>query len=163
MKNIFILAIVILCISCNNDAESQQADAIFAHINVHLKNSAGENILGTDKYPKNKINADYLINGKIIQNASNAIIPDNPNNVYFVTENNLNHFILFLNYSATEEYPITYLHWNGTETDTIKTKYRRESGNDGNVVVLEKVWLNDVLVWEVEKQGQTNSDITIVK
>lgn len=61
MKKFFILAAVILCISCNNDVESKQATLISANINVYLKNSVGENILNTDKYPENNISIKYLI------------------------------------------------------------------------------------------------------
>ena len=51
---------------------------------------------------------------------------------------------IFLNADSSEEYPITYLRWNETETDILKAKYRRSSGS----VILEKLWLNEVLVLE---------------
>jgi len=168
MKNIFILLVVVLCISCNNDAESKQAEVFFTSINVYLKNSAGENILDTDKYPENSISIRYLIGGKELgygYDIHGAIL-DNPKGFFLgrlsenVTEKGMR---VFLNHDSSEEYPITYIHWNSTETDTLKTKYRRTIGIDGNAVVLEKVWLNDVLVWRVEVEGQTNSDITIKK
>lgn len=166
--NLFIILITFLCISCNNDAESKQADLIFANINVYLKNNVGENILDTDKYPENNISIRYLIGGKESTygyNTPDAIL-DNPRGFFLgiLSEKETGKGMrIFLNSDSSEEYPITYIHWNSKETDTIKTKYRRGSGNDGNFVVLEKVWLNDVLVWEVEKQGQTDSYITIVK
>ncbi|WP_369752309.1 hypothetical protein AB3G34_09725 [Flavobacterium sp. WC2409] len=168
MKKIFILAAVILCISCNNDVESKQATLISANINVYLKNSAGENILNTDKYPENNISIKYLIAGKELgygYDTPSAIL-DNPKGFFLgiLSENETGKGMrVFLNSDASEEYPITYIHWNSIETDIIKTKYKRGNGNDGPYVILEKVWLNDVLVWEVEKQGQTNNNITIVK
>jgi len=165
MKNIFIITIVFLCISCNNDAESKQtAFALFASVNVYLKNSDGANVLGTDKYPENNISIKYLIGGKELgygYNTSGAIL-DNPEGFYtgILSESETGKGMhVFLNHDSSEEYPITYIHWNSTETDTLKATYRRTSSS----VVLEKLWLNDVLVWRVEVEGQTSSSITIVK
>lgn len=47
---------------------------------------------------------------------------------------------LFLNHNE-EDYPITYIKWNETDTDTIKTHYNRTE----NSILLDKVWINNVL------------------
>jgi len=168
MKNIFIFAVLILCVSCTNDNSKKEAILVNTTINVFLKNSAGENILGTSKYPENGIAVKYLIGGKEFgygYNTPGAIL-DNPQGFYIgiVSRHETGKgMCVFLNADPSEEYPITYLHWNETETDTLKAKYRRGSGNDGAFVVLEKLWLNDVLVYRVEVEGQTTQDITIVR
>ncbi|WPO77346.1 hypothetical protein [Flavobacterium sp. KACC 22761] len=165
MKNItFILLITIAFYSCDNETTPPKATYINTCINIDLKdNKSGENLLGTEKFPENIIYADYLIAGKKVLNISNAITSDYPNNVHVVNEFDRHYIKVFLNAIENEDFPITYLHWNKTETDTIKAKYDRENGKFGISVTLEKVWINNVLVWEVTKQGQTNSDITIYK
>ncbi|HEU4791254.1 MAG TPA: hypothetical protein VFS71_16325 [Flavobacterium sp.] len=163
MKKNYILFIAILCISCNSDdPENIQGVVLAENVDVYLKNSAGENILGTDKYPENSIIIKYLIQGKELgygYNTTGAIL-DNPRGFFVekLSEQETGKGMrIFLNADSSEEYPITYLRWNETETDTFKAKYRRTRGS----VILEKLWLNDVLVLGAE--GQTTSYITIVK
>ncbi|KIA98808.1 MULTISPECIES: hypothetical protein [unclassified Flavobacterium] len=156
MKQLFILILVIFT-SCNNDREAIMCTTFSNSIKINLKNSSTENILDSDKYPINLIYADYLVNDKIIRAESNAI------NIYNTKDNNGTHlnFILGLNSSPDEEYPITYLHWNKTETDTLKAQYRRETG-ECNIIIVEKVWLNGTLVLDIP-QEQMNGEITIIK
>jgi len=131
---------------------------------VYLKNSTGENILGSDKYPENSISIKYLVGGKEFgygYDTPGAIL-DNPRGFFLgiLSENEKGKGMrVFLNADSSEEYPITYIHWNSAETDTLKAKYRRT----GSSVVLEKLWLNDVVVWQIEVEGQTSSSFTIVK
>ena len=166
MRKIYILFVVILCISCNNNdgPENIQGVVLAENVDVYLKNSAGENILGTDKYPENSISIKYLIRGKEFgygYNTTGAIL-DNPRGFFVekLSEQETGKGMrIFLNADSSEEYPITYLRWNETETDILKAKYRRSNGS----VILEKLWLNDVLVLGDEKQGQTTRYITIVK
>lgn len=137
MKKIFIALSTIMCLSCseNNNDKSTTGFAINANISVLLKNSEGIDILGNDKYPTNGIIAKYLIKGIIVQNDNPAAInPDYPNNVK-ITKQGDSHFItVFLNLAASEEYPITYIHWNATDVDTIKAQYKRTE----NSILLEK-------------------------
>lgn len=148
--------------SCSNNSDSNpgnQATNIDASILISLKNSESIDILGSPKYPISGIVANYLINGKIVQDDSNAVILDHPNNVWVINENGKHYLHIKLNLAASEEYPITYIHWNATETDTIKAQYRRGSGNDGNYVILEKAWLFENNSWK----ELTSREITLVK
>ncbi|SFC83297.1 hypothetical protein [Flavobacterium phragmitis] len=165
MKNIFfILLTTVVFYSCDSETTPKKATNLQTYINVNLKDhNSGENLLGTENFPENIIRADYLIGGKIVFNNNYAFNSDYPNNLYIVNEFNKHYVKVFLNDDNTEAFPITYLHWNKTETDTIKVKYDRENGKFGISVTLEKVWVNNVLVWEVAKQGQSGSDITIYK
>lgn len=147
MKTLFILFIVIICISCS-DNNTKQEDSVLADVSIYLKNSSGVDVLGSDKYPTSSIYAQYLINGKIVQNVSNAVISDYPNNVHIIKEGNLHYATIFLNTSLTDEYPITYIHWNSTDVDTIKAQYKRNIGIDGNNVLLEKAWLFENNAWK---------------
>jgi hypothetical protein len=166
MKKFFIALSTIMCLSCSENItdKSTTGFTLFANIDIYLKSSTGENILGSDKYPENSIRVRYLVGGKDLgygYDTPGAIL-DNPGGFFLgiLSANETGKGMrVFLNSDSSEEYPITYIHWNSTETDTIKTKYRRTS----NSVVLEKLWLNDVLVWQVEVEGQRGSTITIVK
>ena len=165
MKNILIFTIFILFCACSTNTENTQpnASALYTYIDIYLKDSNNNDILGSLKYPESSIFANYLINSKVIQNNNNGNILDYPNNIMCYNELGRHCVRIFLNYAATEELPITYMHWNATEMDTLKAQYRRGTGIDGNYVVLQKLWYNDKLVWDVTVEGQTTSAITIVK
>jgi hypothetical protein len=165
MKNLLILIMAIIFSSCttNSNTSNPTNTAIYNHIDVFLKDGNGNDILGSTIYPENNIYANYLINGKIVQVVSNTNKLTYPNNVNVVNERGMHFTRIFLNLAPSEELPITYLHWNATETDILKAQYRRGTGIDGNYVVLEKLWYNDKLVWDVTVEGQTTSAITIVK
>lgn len=147
-----------MCLSCSesNTDKSTTGFTLNARISVLLKNSEGIDILGNDKYPTSGIVAKYLINGAIVQNDNPAAInPDYPNNVK-ITKQGDSHFItVFLNLADSEEYPITYIHWNATDVDTIKAQYKRTE----NSILLEKAWLFKNNNWE----ELTSQEITIVK
>lgn len=157
MKNFFMALSTIMFFSCSesNTDKSTTGFYINAHISVLLKNSEGIDVLGNDKYPNSGIVAKYLINGAIVQNTSNGIDPDYPNNVMIVKQGDSHYIIVHLNLAASEEYPITYIHWNTSDVDTIKAQYKRTE----NSVVLEKAWLFKNNNWE----ELTSQEITIVK
>ena len=159
MKNLFIYFAIIACVSCdNNDNSNQSADSVFDHLDIFLKNSSGIDILGSDKYPI--VTAEYLINGTL-QNPTQGCNPfiNNYLNYHFAR--------IFLNKSITEEYPITYIHWNATDTDTIKAHFTRGNGN----VLLDKAWIFENNVWKeisIQPFGESSPSVvsgglTIVK
>ncbi|TRX42139.1 hypothetical protein [Flavobacterium restrictum] len=155
MKNVIFIFMALLLNSCSNNEKSINGTNVDTVIKVSLKNSQGVDILGNEKYPENTIYADYLINGKIIKDVSNAYISDNPNNVRFINQSGIHTVMIYLNSAASEEYPVTYIHWNATDTDTIKAQYTRSGGS----VVLSDSWLLKNGVWKEISQGE----ITIVK
>ncbi len=69
---------------------------------------------------------------------------DNPNNILFIDENQSKYVKVFLNYSKSEEFPLTYIHWNKTDTDTIKAKYKRTESS----IILERLWIFKNNTWE---------------
>ena len=82
----------------------------------------------------------------------------------FNNESNPISMKLFLNHSVTEEYPITLIEWNTNDTDTIKTYFRRGIENNTDYEICEKIWLNDVLIWDISTaNGLTEREITILK
>ena len=53
-----------------------------------------------------------------------------------------------MNYSEAEEFPVTYVQWNEFDTDTLKCKIYRTN----SLVTVEKVWLNDELIWDARDE-----------
>jgi hypothetical protein len=142
--------------SCTNDEKPIVGANIYAFIDILLKDKNGNDLLGTSNYPENKIYANYLINGKIVQNDNNGNILDNPSNISIIKQSGNHSAHINLNISNAEEYPITYIHWNETDTDTIKAQYTRAE----NSILLNKCWIYKNSTWEEIK---VLSGYTIVK
>jgi hypothetical protein len=122
-----------------------QLSNISAFIDIQLKNHNGANLLGSGRYPIENIVAKYSSGNLNLKNNNTAILLDSPNNVLFVDENKTAPYIrVFLNHEKAEEFPLTYIHWNKTEIDTIKTQYRRNEHS----IVLNKAWIFKNNSWE---------------
>jgi hypothetical protein len=160
MKNLFILLVTIICISCsdNNTLPKQTGTTFGASVYVSLKNSEGINIFDTDKYPERNISIRYLIGGKEFYYGYDTpyAILDNPGGFFIVNLSETGKGMsVFLNHDSSEKYPITYIYWNATDVDTIKAQYRRAK----NSTILEKAWLFKNNDWQVAAPPY----ITIVK
>ncbi|GAW90669.1 hypothetical protein FPS14_contig00083-0006 [Flavobacterium psychrophilum] len=103
----------------------------------------------------------YYKNGNeyIEQNNSNL---DYPKNFFINSETNPISMKLFLNHLSTETNPITVVKWNDTESDTLKTFFRRGTDNNTDYEICEKIWLNDALIWDINN-NQNSRQITIIK
>lgn len=142
-----------MIISCSDSKEISnlsQNTVIGRAIDIELKSNEGINLLGTPEYPIGDIAATYLVNGEIAQSNNPH---DYPNNVLFFNNNQV--IKIYLNYSATEEFPITYIKWNKTETDTIKAQYKRTT----NSITLDKLWILENNTWK----ELTSKPIIIIK
>lgn len=165
---ITLISIAFITMSCNNNTEPLNSALVNASVNIYLKNKLNENILDSQNYPESSINIRFLVGGKEVGYTynSNGAILDNPRGFYlgvFSANETGKGMGVFLNRDISEEYPITYIHWNDTETDTLKAHYIRK--NDENYVSWDKIWLNGILVLDYSSvesnlKGQT---ITIVK
>ena len=142
MKSTILMPVLIMIISCSESKETSnlpQSTVIVKSIDIDLKSSEDVNLLGSNEFPTNDISATYLVNGKIVQSLSPH---DYPNNVLFVNKNQ--RVRVFLNDAPTEEFPITYIKWNKTETDTLKAHYKRTD----NSIIIEKLWLFENNNWK---------------
>jgi hypothetical protein len=142
MKNIFLIPTLIMIISCSDSKENNnlsQGIIVAKSISIELKNNEGSNLLGSNEYPVSDIAATYLVNGKIVQNNSPH---DYPNNVLFYNKNQGTQ--VFLNDSSSEEFPITYIKWNKTESDTIKAHYNRANSS----IIIDKLWIFENNNWK---------------
>ncbi|TPG38868.1 hypothetical protein [Flavobacterium pectinovorum] len=129
-------------ITSNDDRQIEQSASFGATIDIELKSPNGVSLLGSNQYPIANIVAKYSLSNLQHKESNDAPILDYPNNVSFNSENKS--IKIFLNHSSSEKFPLTYIHWNKTDIDTIKAQYRRSE----NSVILDKVWIFKNNTWE---------------
>lgn len=148
-KLLFLFSIVLVLNSCDDGEKPIYGTNISASINVFLKDKNGNDILDTDRYPENRIRVNYFVGGKEVSygyDTPGAFL-DNPRGFIIGTlseKEAAKGMHVFLNLDSSEEYPITYIHWNETETDTLKAHYARSRSS----VVLDKLWIYENKEWK---------------
>lgn len=155
MKNCLIIFIILL-FSCSKDSNSNDANNIDAMLDIILTDSNGNNLYGSPSFLQNNINYFHLINGQISTPIGNSSSPT------FFEQNGINKMRIFLNSDITEEFPVTYIVWNESDTDTLKAHFNRGSENNEDFEICDQVWLNEVLIWDAT-QWVNGREITIVK
>ena len=159
MKN-FIFFIIIIMSSCTNDNPAPTSTNLDNSVNIYLESSDGNNLLNKTNYNSNNYKIYYKNGNEFIeQNNSNL---DYPKNFSINLETNPINMKLFLNHLSTETNPITVVKWNDTDSDTLKTSFRRGFENNIDYEICEKIWLNDVLIWDINN-NQNGRQITITK
>lgn len=129
---ITLISIAFITMSCSNDTEPLNSTTRNTSVNIYLKNKSNENILDSQNYPESSINVRFWVGGKEVGYTynSNGATFDNPRGFFLgvLSANETGKGMrIFLNEDISEEYPITYIHWNGTETDTLKVHYIRKT------------------------------------
>lgn len=133
----------LLLLSCSKNDTGKSAQSIDVSLVINLKDSVNnENLIGTATYPEDNVIVTYLINGNIV-NLSQGELPR------ILNDELPKRIAIFLNNNESEEYPITYVKWNDTDTDTIKAHFIRGDG----FLYYDKVWINDVEVTNFEEPG----------
>lgn len=129
----------------NNSRSTDQETVLGRSIDIEVKNKIGVNLLGTDKFPIAGIFVKYYNNDlQPSKSAKSSLILDNSNNILFIDQKESKYVKVFLNYSKSEDFPLTYIHWNKTDIDTIKAKYIKNE----NSIILEKLWIFKNNSWE---------------
>ena len=149
MKNlIFLLLVSILIVSCNSDDNNNDDSFYYLGRDVEFKVTS---IDGIDLLNPNNANAFLENNIKIYNLIDNEIVEVyNPNAQYardfkIVSPENSGieeYFIRVYINNPKLENAITYIEWNETDTDTIRTN----SVSNGNSLVLTQAWYNDNLL-----------------
>lgn len=130
-----------MLLSCSNDKDSpQNNDNIDSYLFIYLQDSKGNNLLDTENYLETEMKLFYVVNGvsKEFYNASY----DTPKNLKIIKESSPFKLIVYPNNTDKEEFPVTYLQLNKTDTDTIKCHFRRTEGSE----ICDKVWYNGKIV-----------------
>jgi hypothetical protein len=166
MKNlIFILLASTLIISCNSDDNNNDNNyALETAIAFTLTNQIGEDLLdptNSNAYLSNSIKIYYIKENGDIEEIYNSNL-DSPRNFRIISPDNSD-----LNTYAFELYPntyvmenaTTYIEWNDTETDTIKTNYRYGD----NYTICNKIWYNNVNVWTENTNVNSGRLFEIIK
>jgi hypothetical protein len=138
MKNLIAILAILILTSCSNDDKKEDSFNLFNSILINLKDVQGNNLLNTNNYSSNNFKIYYVNDGVVSEFYQPNL--DNPK-AYAVINTAVNlRMGLSLNHND-EDYPITYIKWNETDTDTIKVSYNKAD----NYKLLDKIWINDVL------------------
>lgn len=157
MKRLILAAVLLLC-ACSQDNPVPSSYVVDNYVDIYLKNEQGDNLLNTSEFNSNEFKIFYLLNGNAVEIYNPQM--DAPRNFFIITETDPICMRLFLNDVASESFPITYIKWNETDTDTLKASFLRGE----NYVRCSGVWLNDELVWDQSTPSEgTGRSITIVK
>ena len=106
-----------------------------------VKNSEGIDLLNpnsSNNLNTNNIKLFYLKNG-VSEEVYNPSLDLPRNYMIYSQSDGIYRIRIFPNDIQSEEFPITYIKWNETDTDTIKCKLKYTE----NTIVLEKVWFNE--------------------
>jgi hypothetical protein len=162
MKSLILSAISLFSLSCSNDNSNAENTNLEVEVSILLKDTNGENLLGTPNYIPTDFRIYNLVNGQT-EEVYNPDM-DYPRNFYINSDTTPIYMRVFLNHSSTEEYPITYIKWNENDIDTLRAFYSRGTENDTGYVICQKIRFNEVLVWDTNiPQGVTGREITITK
>lgn len=150
MKNlIFTIITIASLLSCsNNEAKEDEHFNLDLSINLLVKNSEGVDLLNPNipnTYNTNNLSTYYILKGVTKQCDYTLIAPENG----FTTKYDMR--IFPYNYALNDV--ITYIKWNNTDIDTLKTNY--EAGK--NFVICTKVLYNNKVVYDQDNGSNTPS------
>ena len=160
-KSIIFLSVITLLFSCSKKKEDTVVGVVVdTSVDLKVTNQAGEDLLNPETngaYDHSHIWIYYLENGevKLYEGGANM---DHPRGFFiFDGPDNFKNIRIFLNSSEKESYPVTYVKWNETDMDTIKTHYKRTE----TLTVLDSIWYNGTLRWSFDMN--VRHDLEIVK
>lgn len=163
MKNLIVLVIMIIIMSCSKEKEEPSAFVLNVNVEFSVLNSKGDDLLNLetiDYYPIDSMKLYYLINNEKVE-VQDFDPQIGGGGIFLITETNP-HRISITTYAHGDEglvneedgvktgNSIAYLKLNNTDTDTIKTEWK--AGD--NYFYNSKVWYNGVL--------QEHPDLTFV-
>lgn len=143
MKTITI-ALFFIVVGCSKMDDPQDQFVYDLGVNISILNATGEDLLdpnNPNSFRVNDIKTYHLINGEVKLAGADDVL--------FQESNGLFVFRTFVNYEGNDEYPITYIDWDETDRDTIKSEIYRTK----NSIRAIKVWFNDDLMWDAENGG----------
>ena len=150
-----------------NEEPKNESVSISTNIDLLIKDVSGQDLLNAstpNTLNTNNIKLFYLVNGQPQEVYNpNLSYPRN----YFIFDYSLynsNAIRVFPNDKSSDEFPITYIRWNESDTDTIKCHYLKGSSGAGSYIVCDKVWYNGILKYSsTENIGEPGRVIKIVK
>jgi hypothetical protein len=148
MRNLLAIVVIALLCSCSSD-DSPEQFVYDVGVEFSIKDSQGNDLLNPEN--ENTLNSSeiklfYVVNGAVEEVYDGNM--DYPRNyvIYDYAPVSEYRISVFLNNADTEAQPITYIQWNATDTDTLRSEiYRRN-----NLVKIKTLWLNNELIWSDE-------------
>lgn len=160
MKNIIIILSAIFIMSCNKEDDTPNTYTyISTDVEFSVFDSENEDLLNPENpnhINESDISIYYNIDG-VIEEVNNPN-SDYPRNFFIFKHENEYRLRVFINNTKTSEEPITYVHWNKVDIDTIKATFNRAN----NSIVQDKIWLNGKEVWEIG-DNTTKPYFTLIK
>jgi hypothetical protein len=149
MKNLILVAIMFVFMgSCSDD--QKEGVNIDIGFEIFVSSDKGVDLLNPelpDSFSDKEIMIYYLLDGEKVYQFDGRY--DNPD-FFDIDVDNGRYFLgLAPNYSSSEKFPVTYIHWNDKDIDEIKCDYARS----GASAVLIKIWFNGELLWDVANGG----------
>jgi len=155
MKPVTLMLIsAMIFLSCQEEKNSTNIDT---HIEIAVVDKNGNDLLNPsaeNSFKEENIKIYYLINGVVEE----VFYPnlDYPRCFRIYERDGIYRMRLSPNGNEKDEFPVTYIKWNETDTDTVKCNFSRGD----NSLICTKVWYNGVLMWEAYA---TDRCITVVK
>jgi hypothetical protein len=143
MKPLTLMLIsAMMLFSCQKEKEAMNLDA---GIEITVFDNNGNDLLNPsnqNSFKEQNIKIYYLINGIVEE----VYYPnyDNPRNFSIYERDGIYRMGLSPNANEKDEFPVTYIKWNETDTDTIKCSISRTESS----VICTKVWYNETLMWD---------------
>lgn len=161
VKNFFIFTLIIFLFSCEKDG-GHEAVSVDTDIWLIVKDSIGNDLLNPSN--PNAINIDNIkiiheVNGEQVVYYDELM--DYPKGIKVLERDGLYYLSFFVNTDVNSKQPVTYVQWNDSDIDKFSCEILRtesEYGNSsdwvgGSSTYINKVWLNDKLVWTTS-QGE---------
>jgi hypothetical protein len=129
-------------------------------IQIFVENKSGQNLLDKNTpgyFDTDAIFLSYILDGKAKRISEGHL--DCPNKVCVIAEQGMKYLLLYPNESENEAFPLTILHWNETDADTIRCSFIRSE----NSISCSHVWCNDIAVFPEQARPRMQRAFTIVK
>lgn len=150
MKNLLIALSAVFIMSCNKDNNTAGV-SIYSVVEFSIFNSENEDILDPDNpdhIDESNFEIFYEIEGEKVEfykTINPGVTLDYGRGFKIYEHENEFRIAIFINHDDSSAKPITYVHWNDNDIDTIKATFNRRGGS----IIQEIIWLNGEKVWEI--------------
>lgn len=140
-----LLVLALFLFSCDSESRNEEQMNLDVDVEFSIADTNGNDLLNPENensYNHEAIKLFYKTDG-VYQEFYDGNL-DLPRNINIYQHTDTYRATIFLNHSASEEQPETLIQWNENNADTIKCEIYRTS----SVERIDKVWLNNQLVWD---------------
>jgi hypothetical protein len=150
MKKLIVLLASVTFFACSK-TEGTGSTYLNTSFDFSISNAENEDLLDPET-PNHYEEADMKLFFENDGEIQTVYVPnlDKPRRINIYEHQNEYRVSLGLNHAETSDTLITYIQWNSIDTDTIKAIFRYGGDADKKLYFMEveKVWLNDLEIWE---------------